>query len=246
MKLSESFEKTGEWLFERRGSFPFLIVPLVFMALWDAELIGRVWGARAESIWESFCIAVSFSGLLVRAVTIGWIGEGTSGRNTKGQVADSLNTRGVYSIVRHPLYLGNFLIIFGMILFIQVWWLAVFYVLLFWLFYERIMFAEETYLEKKFGDSFRAWAQEAPAFFPHFGMWKNPSAPFSFRRVLKREYSTFFGIIVGFVVLKFLGELMGERKLEFRFSWLVFLGIGLAVYLSLRTIRKNTKWLNSD
>ena len=34
--------------------------------------------------------------------------KNTSGRNTHDQVADSLNTSGIYSIVRHPLYVGNF------------------------------------------------------------------------------------------------------------------------------------------
>ncbi|MGB8874133.1 MAG: hypothetical protein WCC75_12145, partial [Desulfobaccales bacterium] len=40
--------------------------------------------------------------------------RGTSGRNTQGQVAETLNTTGIYSLVRNPLYLGNFLIWLGL------------------------------------------------------------------------------------------------------------------------------------
>lgn len=67
-----------------------------------------------ESTWAWSCIAVSLFGLLIRAVTIGFTPKGTSGRNTKeGQVAEVLNTKGIYSVVRHPLYLGNYFMWLG-------------------------------------------------------------------------------------------------------------------------------------
>ncbi|MGC9453013.1 MAG: methyltransferase family protein, partial [Oceanipulchritudo sp.] len=49
---------------------------------------------------------------------------GTSGRNTKQQVAYSLNTTGFYSVVRNPLYLGNFFMYLGIALFTHHWWLV--------------------------------------------------------------------------------------------------------------------------
>ena len=244
MRLSENFEKTGNWFFRQRGLLPFLILPIVFSALQDSEAIERIFGDTAQTLWEIFCITLSFSGLLTRVLTVGWIQQGTSGRNTEGQLADALNTQGMYSLMRHPLYFGNFLITFAMILFIEVWWLAVIFVLAFWLFYERIMFAEEAFLERSFGDRFKAWASETPAFFPDFKHWKRPASRFSWRMVLRREYSTFFGIITGFVILKFFTELIGEREFEFRSFWLVSFLIGFAVYITLRTLRKKTQLLN--
>ena len=100
--------------------------------------------------------AISFSvlGFLVRFYTIGTTPKGTSGRNTKEQVADVLNSSGMYSMVRHPLYLGNYLIWLGISLASFNIYFAVIMSLLFWLYYERIMFAEERFLERKFGDDF--------------------------------------------------------------------------------------------
>ena len=245
MRISDEFEKEGNWLFKRRGILPLLILPLVLIALRDSEYVER-FGNTFQTLWEVFCIALSFSGLLIRALTLGWVGEGTSGRNTQSQVADELNTTGMYSIVRNPLYLGNFFIILGMILFIQVAWLAIIFTLLFWMFYERIMFAEESFLEGKFGDVYRDWARKTPVFFPDFRKWQKPKYSFSMRMVLKREYSTFFGIIVGFILVKFFAEWIGENDLQFRMRWLVFFGVGALVYFVLRFLRKKTNFLKID
>ncbi len=46
----------------------------------------------------------------------------------------------------------------GVMLFAHTWWLALIYILAFWLYYERIMFAEEAFLRKKFGDEYLTWA----------------------------------------------------------------------------------------
>ena len=59
-------------------------------------------------------VIICIVGFLVRFYTIGTTPKGTSGRNTQEQVADVLNFDGMYSMLRHPLYLGNYLIWFGL------------------------------------------------------------------------------------------------------------------------------------
>ena len=244
MPLREEFEKTGNWLFRWRSYLPFFLLPFILIALHKAEYLERAFGDEAQTIWDVLCIIISFSGLLVRTLTIGWVPENTSGRNTKAQVAASLNTKGIYSIVRHPLYFGNFLITLGMFLFIQVWWLVLLFISAFWLYYEKIMFAEEEFLRRKFGDHYIEWGSRTPAFLPAFSLWQKPDLRFSWRMVLKREYSTFLGIIVAFVALKFFGNLLAEGRFGFRITWAVFLIIGLLVFGVLHYLRRRTKWLH--
>lgn len=244
MALQEEFERSGNWLFRWRGRIPLLIVPLLLFALKDAERIEKFFGEGPQRIWEVFCIGLSFAGFLIRCLTIAWIAEGTSGRNTKGQVADALNTQGIYSVIRHPLYVGNFLIVLGMILFIQAGWVALLYVLCFVLFYERIIFTEEAFLRNKFHKAFTDWADSTPLLWPDFKKWKSPNAPFSWKRILKREYSTFLGLIVAFIGLKFGAEFVAEGEFRWRASWLLMLAFGSLVYFVLRTLRKNTRLLN--
>src|SRR4051794_2336132 len=193
MALEDEFRKQGEWLFRWRSFLPLILVPLIGVALLQvkAEKIDE-WGDS----WDYICLSVSFLGLLVRVVTIGYVPENTSGRNTKKQIAEQINTTGMYSIVRHPLYLGNFLIGFGISLVQLVWWLPVIYVLAFWLYYERIMFAEESFLNRKFGTPYQEWAAATPAFLPRFSQWRAPSLPFSWLNVLGREYSGLMVVIL--------------------------------------------------
>lgn len=53
----------------------------------------------------------------------------------------------MYSIVRNPLYLGNFLMVLRVVLVLRVWWLSLLYLLVFTIYYERIIFAEEMFLK---------------------------------------------------------------------------------------------------
>jgi len=244
MALREDMEKQGNWLFRWRSYLPLLIIPLFIVALRSSRMLVPIIGERGTGYWEFFAVCVSFLGLGVRCLTVGYVPWGTSGRNTKAQFAQSLNTTGMYSIVRNPLYLGNFIIVLGITLFIQVWWFALIVWIGFWLYYERITFAEEEFLRRKFGAQFTDWADKTPAFFPRFKNWNSPNLSFSLKTVIKREFSTFFSIVSTFFFLELGTNLLLEKKLKVHISWLIFYITGLAIYLTILTIKKKTKLLN--
>jgi protein-S-isoprenylcysteine O-methyltransferase Ste14 len=247
MALREEFEKQGNWLFVRRSWFPILIFPLLFYTLRYSDNIEIYFGTTAQIIYEIFCVIVSLSGLYVRAFTIAHAPAGTSGRNTKeGQVAEKLNTTGIYSIVRHPLYLGNFLIFFGFVLFTQSPWFIALSVLAFWIYYERIMFAEEEFLRRKYGEQYEKWAAGVPAFWPKFGQYSKPDLPFSVRNVLKREYTAFFEITLIFPLLDIIARYIHRGRVEPDYYWLAFFALGFVTYFTLRTLKKKTKILHVE
>lgn len=248
MPLREEFEETGKWLFKWRSYFPLLIIlPLLFFALPQSRYFERTLGSTAEYFWEAFCLIVSFSGLLIRCIAIGYVPSGTSGRNTKdGQLADTLNSTGIYSVLRHPLYLGNFLIFLGMVLLVESVWLFAVSVLSFCLYYERIMFAEEEFLRKKFGDVFVRWAEKTPAFIPGFSRFRKPDVPFSFKNILKREYTAFFQIIASFTLINFLSDFYAEGKLKIELFRLIFLAAGFLIYMILMMLKRKTKLLHVE
>ncbi|MBU4251994.1 MAG: isoprenylcysteine carboxylmethyltransferase family protein [Candidatus Omnitrophica bacterium] len=179
MALREDMEKQGNWLFRWRSYLPLLGIPIFIIAIRQSGILEKKFGDDVGDFWGVFAIIVSFLGLIVRCITAGYAPRGTSGRNTKSQVAERLNTTGMYSISRNPLYLGNFIIVLGVTLFIQVWWLALLVWFGFWLYYERIIFTEEEFLRSKFKEQFMEWAKNTPIVIPRFRNWKKPERNFS-------------------------------------------------------------------
>jgi protein-S-isoprenylcysteine O-methyltransferase Ste14 len=245
MPLREEFERQGNWLFRRRGFLPLLGGPLFALAF---HRFSYPWGNHTlDLIWEMLCLGVSVMGLSIRVYVAGCTPKRTSGRNTvKGQMADSVNTSGMYSLVRHPLYLGNFLVVLGSVMVFHLWWFVFLYVLLFWLYYERIMFAEEESLRGKFGDAYFEWSRRTPTFLPNFPSWRPPALPFSYRTAVKREYQTLFLIVVLFTVIEVIGDEVVKDGLVVDSVWLTLFSIALIFFVVVRTIRKKTKVLHAQ
>jgi len=202
MALVQSFEKQGNFLFKYRGQFPVLlfILSVPFVYLTDYSLVSY----EEFNLFMFISISISILGFFVRFYTIGTTPKGTSGRNTKEQVADVLNSSGMYSMVRHPLYLGNYLIWLGISLASFNIYFAVIMSLLFWIYYERIMFAEERFLERKFGEDYLNWASKLPAFLPSILNFKKSDTNFSIITVLRREYASVLAALVGFTFIEVL------------------------------------------
>ena len=115
------------------------------------------------------CLLIGVLGVVIRAKTI-IRASGTSGRNTsEGQVAESLNTRGMYSLVRHPLYLGNYFMWMALVLATGRLDFALIVTLAYMMYYLRIAMAEEAFLAGKFGEKYQVWAATVPAFVPILG-----------------------------------------------------------------------------
>lgn len=244
MALREEFENQGNWLFRWRSYLPLLLIGVILIGLRHFEYPGQ--SHRLDQLWEIACIAISLLGLGIRAFTIGHAPKNTSGRNTSKQVAETLNVTGIYSLVRHPLYVGNFFCWLGISLFVRIWWINLITIFIFWLYYERIMFAEEEFLRKKFGEQYEQWAKKTPAFFPRFSNWIPPDLPFSLKNVFKREYSGFFAIIASFTFLEIIGDIFAEGRLEIDLMWTILFFLGLIVYVVLRFLKKKTKFLHID
>ena len=134
----------------------------------------------------------------------------------------------------------------GISLFAHFWWLTLIYILIFWLYYERIIYAEEAYLRNKFGDEYLDWANVTPLFVPKLSKYRKADLPFSLRNVLRREYNGFFAVIIVMFILETIGELFAEGELDFDLGWIVLVGIGFIVWLILRTLKKYTTFLNVE
>jgi protein-S-isoprenylcysteine O-methyltransferase Ste14 len=213
-----------------------IVVPLFFIEMGYFTYPGN--DHLLDRLWEIICLTISFAGLAIRVYTVGYAGKGTSGRTTNTPKAQELSTTGMYSIVRHPLYLGNFIIWAGIVLLPHSVTLASFCLITFFLLYERIIYSEEAFLAEKFGDIFTEWAQKTPLLLPRLKLWRKPEQPFSWQAVLAREYPGFFAIIASFTAIEILGDRFSEGRWVLDWMWVVIFCVGLLTFVLLRTLKK--------
>ncbi|MDR0982473.1 MAG: isoprenylcysteine carboxylmethyltransferase family protein [Culturomica sp.] len=240
MALKDEFERQGNWLFCNRSWLPLILLTLL-VVFYAARIMFQdyIEIPEPDDSWELICLIISLTGLVVRIFTIGLAAKRTSGRDTEGQIADSLNTKGIYSIVRHPLYLGNFLMWLGLAMMtMDIEFVAIF-ILLYWLYYERIMFAEEQFLHRKFGKVYEEWAASTPAFIPAFRKFKKADTSFNWRKVLRNEKNGFCALMLLFAVLHVANSLTWH-EMDIDEEWIFAAGASILVYIVLKVLKKSS------
>jgi len=99
-----------------------------------------------------------------------------------------LATTGAYSLVRHPLYLGNFLILVGFAVAAGNWVVLAVVAFFFAFYYPAAIRYEDHKLEQIFGDAWRSWSAGTPGMFPTTLKWKaNAEAEWNPRQSLIRN-----------------------------------------------------------
>ncbi|MCA9297159.1 MAG: hypothetical protein KC983_11595 [Phycisphaerales bacterium] len=234
--LTDQLQTQGQWLFRWRSFLPLILAPLVLVALF--QRYDRFASITIERLVELVCLGIALLGLAIRVMTVGFVPKGTTGRGTKSMRAETVNTTGMYSIVRHPVYVGNYIIFLAFLLLVGQWWLAVVGSLVYWLYYERIMIAEESFLHETHGDAYRQWAARTPAIVPRLSNWVSPGMPFSWRSVVRREYTTLFLIILLFTATDIAEEVIRHHAFATDPMWIALFGVAALVYLGCRSAKK--------
>lgn len=236
--LQTTLARQGQWLFRWRSYLPLPL--LAALMAWSYRYPPTDLSSSFERAWEVGCVAVGMAGFALRVWTAGVVPRGTSGRNTGGQVAYELNTSGPYSLVRHPLYDGNFLMWLAAALFTRSLPLVLVSAAYFWFCYERIMITEERFLVDRFGDDYRHWASRTPALIPGRSRWKPSALPFSWRTAARREYPGLFGLVLVLLALHLAQEAGGTGLLHIGPWWGVLLILASICYILCRTLKRKT------
>lgn len=174
--------KIGNFFFKIRSftPIPFILALLYFAEpMWYTTAIGALFITVGEflRIW-----AVGYAGASTRARTLG--------------AARDLVTTGPYGYVRNPLYLGNFLLSFGVCLVANVYWLIAVLVIGYFFQYLPIIAVEEAYLLESCGPVYQAYRERVSRFLPQFRPYSQPSPhDFSWTRAIKSEKRTLTAIV---------------------------------------------------
>jgi protein-S-isoprenylcysteine O-methyltransferase Ste14 len=241
MALRNEMQLQGNWLFRNRS-----YLPLIFIALGLSVYLYGEYNEIEESenfITENFkfiCLGICLIGFFIRVHIVGHTPPKTSGRNTKaGQVAQELNTTGLYSFVRHPLYVGNFFMWLGIAMLTENLWFTVAFVLLYTVYYERIMYAEEQFLIAKFSSQYTDWSKIIPAFIPNFKNYKKPKYRFNLKKVIKKEKNGLVAIFVLFWLFEWASDVLENGFTYFEMNgWFYAALLTTVLYFILKIMKK--------
>jgi protein-S-isoprenylcysteine O-methyltransferase Ste14 len=247
MSLSVELKKQGDFLFKNRSYLPIIILVVGLYLYVDRIMNITLDEESRRGIFEIACFGVCLLGLLIRVITIGYTADQTSGRNTSvGQVAETVNTTGIYSALRHPLYLGNFFMWLGIAAFTFNFWFVVAFVFMYWVYYERIMYAEEQFLIGKFGASYTDYSMKTPAFIPRLTGWTPPAYSFSFIKVIRQEKAGILNLFLVILLMRVAGEYLAKGAVSVESYWIYGFALSLAWYIVIKIIQKTTRLLEHD
>ncbi len=163
-------------------------------------VLGLVYVAFSRPYWSGLAAG---SVLIVAGQAIRFWGAGYLEKNVR------LATAGPYRLVRHPLYVGSFLMGLGLAISVEnaVWW-TLGYLLLFVGFFVPAIHVEELRLQSIFGAEYQDLMVEVPALVPRLKRGSSPpSAPedpatFAWSRVLRNRESRSVVAMVALVIVQ--------------------------------------------
>jgi protein-S-isoprenylcysteine O-methyltransferase Ste14 len=212
-------------------SYPMIILPLLLFSPTFPKSDHML-----DEFFDIFGVAVALAGEAIRI----W----TRGTNRK---APGVRSFGPYRFIRHPLYLGNFLIAVGLLIVFNAPQ-AYLIVLPFLAFvYSTVAEEKDDRLEKKWGTAYATYRARVPAFVPRFGrvLKEEQSSSFELRQGLHKEGKAVCGILAVALALEAYEDflILGVQDMheEIFFSLLSLL-LGLfSFYLYLRETSKLEK-----
>jgi len=143
-----------------------------------------------------WALSIALAGMAIRAWAAGYIFKNKE-----------LCTSGPYGLVRHPLYIGSFLMGLGILMTLNLWWLAVIYLIGFWPLYTLTMLVEEDKLRQDFREVYDAYAMRAGRWLPRWGFWRYPLlSGWTWERFVRnREYRPLLAL-AGIVIILFIRQ----------------------------------------
>lgn len=102
--------------------------------------------------------AIAIVGMVVRMWAAGYVMKNKE-----------LATTGPYAYVRHPLYVGNILLLVAFSLASSLWWSFLLMAFLLWFYYPPTISYEDNKLHNIFGEDWENWSKDIHALIPTFG-----------------------------------------------------------------------------
>jgi protein-S-isoprenylcysteine O-methyltransferase Ste14 len=224
----------GNFLFQYRSFTPLPLMLLIFLGLKPRDM-------GALNIWVTAGgLLLALGGELIRILAVGFSATGTSGRENFLK-AESINTTGVYSLSRNPLYIGNIFIFFGLLMVFNNGFALLIGASFLILQYYFIILAEEKFLVKRHGEAYQRYCRRVPRIFSGFRTFQRPDTGFDFRKVLFKEDDSVFNLMMVFVLILAVRELTFDRFIIHKLEFILSVSILCIFYIFIKVLKKRKK-----
>ena len=146
---------------DHRARWGVLLVAIAYSLLWQ----NKFW-ERSLQGWQIVISTLFF----LLAVLLSWTAARALGRQWRIEAGlnpdHELVTSGPYRVVRHPIYTSMLCVLLGTGVIVTPWWLLLLSFLVFILGTEIRVRIEERLLTSRFGDRFREYQHNVPAYLP--------------------------------------------------------------------------------
>lgn len=193
----------GRVLFKFRSVTPLPVLGLLGWLLWRSRGSAGPGGLFVDEWLDLVGLSLCVLGEALRFYVTGWVSDGTSGQNDRLEAA-VLNTRGPYAWVRNPLYLGNLVLVFGLLCIANDVWVYAVSLAFFFGEYFFIIRAEEDFLRGRFAHAFEDYCAKVRRWIPRLSpafTGALRAGSFDWRRALKKEHNPIAAWISGAVAL---------------------------------------------
>ncbi len=226
--------KIGNFLFKHRSLTPIPLIILVFIIFRPIDL------GKKNILINLVGLLISLLGEIVRIIAVGYAHKGTSGRESYLR-ADRLNISGIYSIVRNPLYIGNFFIFTGLVIvFFNIFAVFTFVIFLI-LQYYFVILAEESFLKEKYGLEYEIYCQQVNRIIPTFRGYKKNQNPFNLKKVVFKENDSVFNMLVMYLLVLLYKEKVFSGIIRNPFLYIIPGVVLSIVYIVVKVIKKRKR-----
>ena len=125
-------------------------------------------------------------------------------------------------------------------------WFIIVFILVFWLYYERIMYAEEQFLRRKFGEEYISWSEGIPAFIPKFNGFIRPSLSFSWKKIIKKEKNGIFAMFLIFCAFNLTGYWIRPEYIHVNYALIALAALTGISYIVIKIIKKTSGILDEE
>lgn len=223
--------KLGNFLFKYRSFTPVPLIILVFL------LFTPVNYGDLNIYFNLAGIVLAVTGELIRILSVGYSFAGTSGRENYLR-ADHLNTSGIYSIVRNPLYIGNLLIYSGLLLIFSNFSALIFFDVLLIIQYYFIILSEQEYLRSQYGEDYREYCNKVRPVIPGFRHLRKAENKFDLKKVIFKENDSIFNSIFLIGLVMIFKEKVFFSVIKYPVFWMIYFPFIIFLYIVIKILKR--------